>query len=190
MFTFNLLSTEDTTTTENYNRSNYLDYAWAILKQLEGSEALPYLDNAEPDHKATIGMGFNIEDTPLALQKTIEAMGYNPALTHTDPADGQVKTLQEKAQEVINAATTTGNLRATLNTMLREWTGDDNATFALPNANDEILRPIWDELLETRGYKDSDLGRARPSGNGATFQRKGGVSLAGLPKCQSAWIIT
>jgi Ca2+-binding RTX toxin-like protein len=149
VFTFNLLSTEDTTTTENYNRSNYLDYAWAILKQLEGSEALPYLDNAEPDHKATIGMGFNIEDTPLALQKTIEAMGYNPALTHTDPADGQVKTLQEKAQEVINAATTTGNLRATLNTMLREWTGDANATFALPNANDEILRPIWDELLET-----------------------------------------
>jgi hemolysin-activating ACP:hemolysin acyltransferase len=85
---------QGTASERTYLKSDYLDFMWSVLLQLEGTTAwdkdpsrrglpgTPYLDTASPNQKVTIGVGFNIEDNVDALNAVIRSLGYDPALVN------------------------------------------------------------------------------------------------------------
>lgn len=64
-----------------YTRSEYRDFMWSILLEEEGRERGPYLDDADPDQKVTIGIGFNIEGNDDLMAATIRSLGFDPTDT-------------------------------------------------------------------------------------------------------------
>ena len=130
------------TTPNGYDDSSYLDFAWNVLKVLEGAKTLPYYDT-HPNQYVTIGVGFNIETTPAALLAVLDAMNLNPNSTATYNGTANV-TLVDALVDGMGGIQTDTALRARFNDIVDLYTGGQTQTFELPDATDDTMRPIWD----------------------------------------------
>jgi hypothetical protein len=165
MIRFSTLSDVDPTTVvvgtggtqQSYTRTEYRDFAWSLLLEVESVERGPYLDNAQ-NQKVTIGVGFNVEGNNDIMAATLRSLGFDP--TDTKVIGGQTKSLREVMTTAAIAipnntpdGTDPNDTTTVLGKMtdaLRGFTGDTSAEFRFPVSDgtaagiDAIYRPVWD----------------------------------------------
>lgn len=90
MIRFSTLGDDDPTTVvvgtggtqQSYTRTEYRDFAWSLLLEVEGVKRGPYLDTAQ-NQRVTIGVGFNVEGNNDIMAATLRSLGFDP----TDTSD-------------------------------------------------------------------------------------------------------